>query len=171
MLRRSLARQLYNDKDGRRISNPEAGPLFGTAVTENDVRKGCVYIASSMSSDPVITGIRNLYKVGVTTGKAERRIKRAPFDPTFLMAPAKLLKTYTIYNADPTRVESILHAFFAEVCMAVEINDRFGKAIKPREWFVVPLDMIDLAIQRMLDGSIGEYRYDMIDQKVVKLGD
>lgn len=168
MLRRSLARQLYDDGNGRRVTNPEAGPLFGEDVTPQDVRRGCVYVAVSLSKDPVIAQMENLYKVGVTSGKPERRVRRAEFDPTFLMAPARLLKTYTIYNADPGKVESILHAFFADVCMAVEVKDRFGKAIKPREWFVVPLEMVDAAVKRMLDGTIGEYRYDMISQAIVR---
>lgn len=168
MLLRSLASRLYSDQNGRRVSNPEAGPLFGSAVAEGDVRKGCVYIASSLSRSPEIGGRRDLYKIGVTNGKAERRVRRAEFDPTFLMAPAKLLKTYTIYNADPAKVESILHAFFGEACLDVEVNDRFGRAVKPREWFVVPMDALDFGIQRLFDGTISRYRYDRRTQAVVE---
>ena len=168
MLLRSLARALYGDKNGRRVSNPEAGPLFGQAVTEKDVRRGCVYVAASLSKNPQISAMRNLYKVGVTNGSPEMRIKRAEFDPTFLMAPARLLKTYTIYNADPVQVEAKLHAFFAEVSLGIEVPDRFGRKVKPREWFVLPLEAIDFAIQRMFDGTLSQYRYDRVAQTVVR---
>jgi len=167
MLLRSLASQLYSDRNGRRVSSPEAGPLFGTEVVEGDVRKGYVYIAVSLSKNPQIAGMKNLYKVGVTTGKPERRIRRAEVDPTFLMAPARLLKTYTIYNADPGKVESILHAFFVDVCLDIEIPDRFGRMIRPREWFMVPLEAIEQAVDRLIDGTIGDFRYDPVMQEIV----
>lgn len=168
LLLRSLSRLLYRDENGRRVSNPEAGPLFVTSLADGDVKKGCVYIAASLSSNPAVAGMKNLYKVGVTTGKPERRVRRAEHDPTFLMAPARLLKSYTIYNADPGKVESILHAFFAEVCLGVDIKDRFGKPIKPREWFVVPMAALDEAIQKLFDGTINQYRYDRNEQSLVK---
>lgn len=168
MLLRSLARQLYNDQNGRRITNPEAGPLFASEVRANDIRKGCVYIATTLSEHPSLTGMKNLYKVGVTTGRPERRVKQARLDPTFLLAPAKLVKTYTIYNADPKKVESILHSFLADVSLGIELKDRFGNAIKPREWFIAPLDVIDETIKKLMEGTISEFQYDRVRQMIIK---
>lgn len=34
------------------------------------------------------------------------------------------------------------------------IEDRFGKPVKPKEWFLVPLQVIDEAVNRIRDGSI-----------------
>lgn len=49
----------------------------------------------------------------------------------------------------------------ARLAKAVE---RFGVEafddVEPREWFLVPLPAIDEAIQRIKDGTIGEFRYD-----------
>ncbi len=167
LLLRSLARHLYKDDNGRRISNPEAGPLFSGEIKEGDVRSGCVYIAVSLSTDPAIRSMKNLHKLGVTTGKPERRVARANLDPTFLMAPARLVKSYTIYNADPAKIERILHSLLAPVSLAIDVRDRFGTPIKPREWFLVPLGALDEAIKRLMEGSIAAYRYDEIQQAVV----
>ena len=40
------------------------------------------------------------------------------------------------------------------------MQDRFGKHVKPREWFLVPLHMIDEAVKAIMDGSVVELRYD-----------
>jgi hypothetical protein len=41
------------------------------------------------------------------------------------------------------------------ICVSHEAGeDRFGKPVKPREWFLVPLQAIDEAVNRVRDGSI-----------------
>jgi hypothetical protein len=40
------------------------------------------------------------------------------------------------------------------------INDRFGHPVKPKEWFLVPLIVIDEAVKRIRDGTITQYSYD-----------
>lgn len=44
--------------------------------------------------------------------------------------------------------------------MDITITDRFGNPVAPREWFQVPLFIIDEAIERIRDGSITDYLYD-----------
>ena len=39
------------------------------------------------------------------------------------------------------------------------IEDRFGHPVKPREWFLVPLHVIDEAVERIRDGSITDVVY------------
>ena len=53
--------------------------------------------------------------------------------------------------------------------MDVTITDRFGKPVSPREWFQVPLFVIDEAIERIRDGSITQYRYDPSRVALVRL--
>ena len=38
--------------------------------------------------------------------------------------------------------------------------DRFGRAVVPREWFLVPLFIIDEAVQMIKDGTIRNCVYD-----------
>ncbi|QDV56412.1 hypothetical protein Mal33_24020 [Rosistilla oblonga] len=40
------------------------------------------------------------------------------------------------------------------------LADKLGGAVKPREWFLVPLPVISEAVQRITDGSISDYYYD-----------
>jgi hypothetical protein len=42
----------------------------------------------------------------------------------------------------------------------IEIADRFGKKVRPREWFLLPPSIIGEAVARLKDGSIVNYRYD-----------
>ena len=42
-----------------------------------------------------------------------------------------------------------------------------GKPIVPKEWFVVPLDLVEEAVKRILDRSIVNYRYDAISRKIL----
>jgi hypothetical protein len=39
-------------------------------------------------------------------------------------------------------------------------TDRFGNPVKPREWFLVPLHVINEAVERIRDGSIAGVIYD-----------
>ena len=47
------------------------------------------------------------------------------------------------------------------------IEDRFGKPVKPREWFVVPLQVIDEAVERIRDGTITALVYDAHTARLV----
>jgi len=120
-----------------------------------------IYVVKSLSNDPEIRKLDGLlHKIGFTVGKMEVRIQNAKDDPTFLMAVVHPVATYTLYNIDRVRLEHLLHTFFAESRLNIEITDRFGKKIKPREWFLVPAEVISEAVSRLKDGSIVNYRYD-----------
>jgi hypothetical protein len=68
--------------------------------------------------------------------------------------------TYSLFGMDPVKAENLLHRFFAEARLNIEIMDRFGKPFKPREWFLVPLDQITRAVEMLAEGSIILHRYD-----------
>ena len=53
-----------------------------------------------------------------------------------------------------------LHRFLGSARFEIEIADRFGNPVKPREWFLVPLPVIDEIVRRIQDHSILEYEYD-----------
>jgi hypothetical protein len=159
-LLRSLATDLYKDPNGRRIISTDPGPLFDQQPEEGDAQTGLIYIVKSLSDQPNIQALDGrLHKIGFTAQKLETRIQNAKDDPSFLMAPVRPVATYTLYNINKVKLEHLLHDFFAEARLEIEIIDRFGKKIKPREWFLVPQQAIAEAVKRFQDGSIIHYRY------------
>lgn len=169
ILMRSLQRALHKDDAGRRITEPTAGPLFSDEVEESDTASGTIYILRSKSDHPMIKEHRNvIHKIGVTSGNVERRIANAKLDPTFLMADVEVIATYVLSNINRSKLENLIHRFFEPAKFIIEIPDRFGKAVIPREWFLVPLFVIDEAVEKIKDGSIVNYRYDRDQGKIIK---
>lgn len=161
LLMRSLQKALQQDPAGRRIVEPSAGPLFADHNEEGDEASGIVYVLRSKSDHPVVSAHRNvLHKVGVTGGDIARRLANAKLDPTFLMAEVEVVATYELFNINRTRLENVIHRIFGPARLDIEIKDRFGNPVIPREWFLVPLFVIDQAIEKIRDGSITGYIYD-----------
>ncbi len=84
------------------------------------------------------------------------------------MAAVHPVATYTLYNIDKVKLEHLLHGFFADARLDIEITDRFGKKVKPREWFLLPIEVIAEAISRLQDGSIVDYSFDSDTASLVK---
>lgn len=161
MLMRSLQRALNKDESGRRITESVAGPLFADAPEEGDSTTGTIYVLRSKSDHPMVSENRDLvHKIGVTTLGVEKRIAGAHLQPTFLMAPVEVVATYELYNINQTRLENLIHRIFGNAQLDIEIPDRFGRPVMPREWFLVPLFVIDEAVQKIKDGTITKFRYD-----------
>jgi hypothetical protein len=171
ILMRSFQRSLYPDKEqaGRIITNPDAGPLFANETTEDDLASGTIYMLRSKSEHPVVTTNRNvLHKIGVTGGKIETRIANAFLDPTFLMADVEVVATYQLFNINRVKLENIIHRVFAPSQLDIEIQDRFGNPVKPREWFLVPHFVVDEVVERIKDGTITQFVYDPATAHLVR---
>ncbi len=162
VLLRSLQRALHRDEAGRRITEPAAGPLFSGETEDDDLESGTVYVLRSKSDHPVVSENRDvLHKIGVTGGSVEKRIANASKDPTFLLADVEVVATYELYNINRSRLENIIHRVFEPAKLDIEIKDRFGNPVIPREWFLVPLFVVDEVIDKIKDGTIGDYVYDV----------
>lgn len=171
MLMRSLQRALNKDETGRRITESCAGPLFADAPEEGDSTSGTIYVLRSKSDHPMVAANRELvHKIGVTTLDVEKRIAGAQLQPTFLMAPVEVVATYELYNINQTRLENLIHRIFGPAQLDIQIPDRFGRPVTPREWFLVPRFVIDDAVKRIIDGSITRYRYDPERAELVEDG-
>lgn len=152
LLMRSLQRALHKDEAGRRITDPVAGPLFAGESEDGDHETGTIYVLRSKSDDPQIAASRDvLHKIGVTGGKVETRIANAKLDPTFLLADVEIVATYKLSNINRTKLENLIHRIFDPARLNIEIKDRFGNPVIPREWFLVPVFVTQATRQAVHD--------------------
>ena len=172
LLMRSLHRALNKDNAGRRITDRTSGPLFSSSVEEKDQESGLIYVLRSESNLPEIKQNRNLiHKIGVTNEDLDRRLAGANLQTTFLMANIKVVATYRLYNIQRRSFEKLIHSIFSNAKLEISIEDRFGRFVSPKEWFLVPLHEIELAIDRIMDGTITSYVYDIKSARLVKRRD
>ena len=170
LLMRSFQRALHRDAAGRLITNPDTGPLFADEPADDDLASGTVYVLRSKSDHPVVAANRDLlHKIGVTGSKVETRIANANLDPTFLMADVEIIATYELYNINRIKLENVIHRVFDPAQLDIELRDRFGNPVKPREWFLVPLFVVNEVVERIKDGSITQYIYDPTGARLVKV--
>ncbi|GLT12812.1 GIY-YIG nuclease family protein [Sulfitobacter pontiacus] len=170
MLMRSLQRALNKDDAGRRITDPSAGPLFSDQTLDGDEASGIIYVLRSKSDHPLVAENRDLvHKIGVTNMSVEKRIAGAHLQPTFLMANVEVVATYELYNINRTKLENLIHRIFEPARLEIEIMDRFGRPVIPREWFLVPIFAIKDAVERIKDGTISGYVYDPKQARLVSV--
>ena len=158
MLSRSLSRELY--KDGRRILPPRLNENE-TEISEKDL-KGFIYILKTKSLNPDIQAIPNLYKIGFSTTPVEERIRNSKSDPTYLMSEVKIVASYRVAGIKPRYFENLVHRLFDHVKLKVKVADKDGRLVTPKEWYSVPLSVIDEALKMIQTGEIVGYRYDSV---------
>ena len=161
ILLRSLIRAMYKDETSRVITDPKLGGLFAGDISEEDQQSGTIYVLRSRSHHPMIQENREvIHKIGVTGGEVKTRIANAKHDATFLLAEVEIVATYRLANIHRVKLENLLHRFFEAARLEIELQDRFGKPVTAREWFLVPLFVIDEVVEKIKDGTIGDYYYD-----------
>lgn len=158
MYRQSLGSRMY-EGDGQVVV-----PTKFESILAEDTATGYVYILRSLSDDPQITNVPNLYKVGFSRGPVEKRIAGAKHAPTYLMAPVEIIASYRTYNLKASALEHLLHRVFAEARLQVSQVGKDGRTYEPSEWFSVPLPVINQAIDLITTGDIVNYTYDAAAQ-------
>lgn len=129
-------------------------------INSEDSESGFIYVLSSKSSDPKISELKNLFKIGYSTTPVASRIKNADKEPTYLMAPVHIEAEYKTFNMNTQKFEQLLHNFFGKSCLNFDIYDQKLRRHMPQEWFIVPLDIIDQAIELIISEKIHLYEYD-----------
>lgn len=161
LLLRSLQRALNKDKASRRITSPDLGPLFPHNEAPDDLPSGYIYVLRSKSEHPFIAENRSvIHKIGVTGGDVKKRIANAKKDPTYLLADVEIVATFKLSSINRRKLEALLQKFFGSARLDLELQDRFGMPVKPREWFFVPLEVIEEVIEKIQEGTIDRFRYD-----------
>lgn len=168
-LLRSFLRALYKAPGSRRIMEPGAGPLFSEVLEADDLPSGSIYVLRSKSDHPFIVENRSIvHKIGLAGSDVKVRIANAKKSPTYLLADVEIAQVFKLANVDRKGLESILHKFFASVRLDMELKDRFGSQVEPKEWFLVPLSAIEEAMEKVINGTIGEFRYDPKSARIIR---
>ena len=161
ILLRSLIRAMYKDETSRFITEPDQGPLFSGDLAEDDQQSGTIYVLRSKSDHPTVAANREvIHKIGVTGGQVKSRTANAESEATFLLAGVDVVATYQLANINRFKLEKLLHNFLEPAKLEININDRFGKQVTVREWFLVPVFIIDEMVEKVMDGTIKDYHYD-----------
>lgn len=168
MLYRSLGKALK--LDGFCISDLIEQNESSVSIDSTDVQNGYIYVLRSLSRAPQIRYIRNLYKIGYCSGDVTTRIKNAVHEPTYLMNDVEVVLTVRCYNLDVHYLEASIHSFFSNVNVYFEVRDDEGIMHYPKEWFTVPLNIIEEAIPLIVDKKIDSYRYDKNLQMIIQKG-
>lgn len=164
MYRRSLAQRLYEDSGFAVVDK--------NALEQQELEAkvtGHIYILRSKSIDDKIATIKNLYKIGMVENESvASRIANAKNEPTYLMADVEVVNTYRVEGFNTQKLEDLIHKFFGDSQLDVEVIGNDGKPYHPREWYCVPYEVIDQTIQLISSGEIINYYYDQSRQKLVK---
>ena len=156
--------ELQDNMNGRFFDNSD--------LIANDKITGYIYVLSSLSQDPAIKDVKHLYKIGFSTNSVEQRIANAENEPTYLMAPVKVQASYKVVNMNSQKFEDLIHQLLKPVQFQVSVFDEKGIEHQPQEWFVVPLPVVDVIIQKIMDGSIVGYTYnpqlECLEKRIVK---
>lgn len=170
MLYRSLAKILYVNGSVVTQNIDKVNEDFiknFSAISDEDEEAGYIYVLKSMSKDKQITSIKNLYKIGYSKTDVETRIKNAEKEPTYLMALVSIQGAWKCFNMNPQKLEQLLHNFFGNSCLELDIFDEKGKRYTPREWFIAPIDVIEQAIELIINGKIVNYKFDADNMAII----
>lgn len=149
ILLRTLGKNLYKDGYTVTFNEDEDGFLEKNfTVTDKDIANGYIYVLKSKSTDPDIKKYRHLYKIGFTTQTVEERIANAKNEATYLYADVEIVAVWKVYNAKTVNLENAIHHLFDKVQLQLTAGD-----YTPKEWYVVPLDIVDDAINILMSGK------------------
>lgn len=172
LLKRSLARALYKDPHSRRVNfdlNLFSDQSF--TISHGDKPTGFIYILGSETTAPALAGLKStgkLVKIGYSSQDVHERIKNAHADPTYLEAPVRLLAQIECFNLNPQKFENLIHAFLYQQRLNMTLISASGKPYHPEEWFSVSVETAVEVCNRIIDGTIVQYRMDNTTGVIVK---
>jgi len=133
-------------------------------IKGEDQVTGYIYVLRSLSENPEIKNVKNLYKIGFSTNRVEERVANAEHEPTYLMAPVEIVSTYKIVNMHSQKFEDLVHQVLQEVNFRFKVADDKGELHEATEWYQVPLEIIDSIIQKIMNGTIIYFSYNKEQQ-------
>lgn len=140
----------YSVIDTSNMSDEELEQFF--TLTDKDVQSGTIYVLRSKSTLPEIAAIKDLYKIGFTVTSVESRIANAKNEPTYLCADVEVVATWKVYNVKSSTFEALIHKLFSDVQLQIFVDGH-----QPKEWFVVPFNIIEEAVFAIINGIAVKY--------------
>lgn len=172
MYYRSVSKAIYNGgaKMVSELNRAEQLDAFDTTenINDEDESSGWIYILKSKSQRPEIKDRQNLYKIGFSSTPVEERIKNAKNEATYLYDNVAIVETYQIYNLNAKKFEQLIHKVFASACLDIEFDTKDNLRVNPREWFIVPKNVIEEAIELIMNGEIVNYKFDARIQQLIQ---
>ncbi|WPQ63419.1 GIY-YIG nuclease family protein [Chitinophaga sancti] len=165
MLYRSLVKAM--NLDGFMVSEP-VKRVKNQVEEVNDIFNGYLYVLKSKSTNPHVSSIENLYKIGYTTNSVTQRINNAKNEATYLFSDVEVIATYRCLNIKTAAIENLIHVFFQAARLEVELNDIQGNLYIPKEWFSIPLKVIVTAIELIISNELEKYFFEPKIQEIVK---
>lgn len=170
MLKRSVEKILYDNGYGLTQNFDKVNEGFievFSNISDDDEEAGYIYVLKSKSKNERISSIKDLFKIGYATN-IEDRLKGAENQPTYLMAPVEYVAGWKCFNMNPQKFEQLIHNFFGNSCLEVDVFDGNGKRHTPREWFIAPIAVIEQAIELIINGKITKYKYDASHKTIIE---
>ena len=164
MLFRSLDKALQ--KDGYGISEIIETDYKDAPINDGDKSLGYIYVLRTLN--PKFRNEKNFYKIGCTKTSVTERIKNAKNEATYLFSDVEIVATYRCYNVSSFDVEQAIHTFLDSVRVDISIPDTDGSVARPKEWFVVGLNIVDEIVQLLLNNTINDYMYDKRTDCIIK---
>lgn len=164
MLFRSLDKAMQ--LDGYSIGKNESPSTSIGVVNESDVLNGYIYVLRSRNA--TVQKIKDLYKIGYTSGLVYDRIKNAKNEATYLFDDVEVVSTFRCLNIQTHNLEQTIHNFFSSVKLDIELVNRAGISYKPREWFKVNIKLMEDVINLIIANKIDEYIYDNKINQIIK---
>lgn len=166
MLFRSLVKAM--GEDGYSISADEIKISEVPPIELDDVQNGFIYVLRSLSREAEVRQKRHLYKIGYCSGSISNRLKNAANEPTYLMSDVEVVLAVRCYNLNVSYLEASIHDFFNGCNLHIKVTDNQGIAHFPREWFDVPLSIVEDAISLIVNREIEQYCYDASLKLIIK---
>ena len=85
------------------------------------------------------------------------------------MADVEVVASYRLFNINHKKFEHLVQKIFGSVRLDIEIPDRFGKIYSPKEWFMVPLKEVEKAVEKIIDGTITNYKFDLTKGSLIEV--
>lgn len=163
LLLRSFSSQLY--RFGKTVTEPEE-----VALSEVEERlsgaTGFVYVLRSKSEDKRVKEIPDLHKIGYTENPVDKRTGGAKRSATFLGAKVSIAATYEMPRSMAKKTEKLLHRFFADARLDMWFERDGVEVADVREWFSVPLSVINEAVDLIEAETIVDFKYDAESRRI-----
>ncbi len=83
------------------------------------------------------------------------------------MAPVGIQGAWKCFNMNPQKREQLLYNFFGNSYLEFDIFDEKGKRHAPSEQFIVPIEVIEQAIELIINDKLVNYKFDAENMTII----